>query len=86
MPFFTDFLLIFYIHFQILTFIIYQTLYRTISLMALCFMGADHRYIMHPKDSKYRHLQNDIHHTIPSFPPNVPPAGNLSAFFQLHLL
>ena len=35
MPFFTDFLSIFYTHFQILTFIIYQTLYRTISLMAL---------------------------------------------------
>lgn len=33
--FFTDFLSIFYTHFQILTFIIYQTLYRTISLMAL---------------------------------------------------
>lgn len=39
MPFFTDFLLIFYTHFQILTFIIYQTLYRTISLMALWYYG-----------------------------------------------
>lgn len=47
-PFFTDFLLIFYTHFQILTFIIYQTLYRTISLMALLtpsalkFIGSSH--------------------------------------------